>query len=546
MIHVDRNQHTPVLSAHSKQNIIISAETQLRDWTESSPRKQARISSPLQPETILPGPTTPKDNQPITANPEAPSTPASPADGNSTSPTREHSSSSLSPVTDTHSSPPPATTNSTSNLDASALEQQADDKASRQSTPLSELSPPPDDDEDEKKETENSTEDADTKKELQELPEHPSNPYPTAPASSTSPHDTQPQPGGKDPKVVAILDLNSELFKALLEFQTRGMNSSDTRFQQFASRLQSNLNYLATAADRPSSLSTTSFPPMDPPPPIDFLPMERIQQLYADLPSIFSRSIARHPSASGMGGNNLKRERPDEGSSDPMAAHKRRDIGEGKSTNGGLMPPPSLPFQDQLSNGIPSSSSSSTASGSSPMPMTPQLSVDAMSGMNSPAPSQNISGTGNLPNAGMSEAQMNQATAAMRERRMTSIRAQQPPGIQPSIPSTPQQQGGRHMSPPSSAGGSSNQQMSPTSTHGGGIGGPSAPMGNSGLSNNTGSGSGGLSMQQLQQQAFALLQTQPPHPIVQYAARMIPNFSSLPMQDQAKRIFQVNLFACSL
>ncbi|KAJ4472038.1 hypothetical protein J3R30DRAFT_1021667 [Lentinula aciculospora] len=552
MIHVDQNQHTAILSPHSTQNLILPREKQFRDWTESTSQKTGRKSPPSYPDTTFPGPTTPKDNQPIAANPEAPSTPASPADGNSASPTREHSSSSLSPVPDTaQSSPPPPTTNSPSNTGAAPAEPSTDDRESRQSTPLSELSPPPDDDDpplDEKKDSGDSGVDAATKKEHQEdevkLPEKslPSpNPYPSrssdyVPSPSISPNHSSSHSAGKDPKVATILELNSELFKILLELQARGVNPSDVRFQQFATRLQSNLNFLATAADRPSNQSAMTYPMMDAPPFIDILSTDRIQQLYVDLANVFQKSITRRPSLgpglpnnNHIGFNHLKRERSDEPSLD-MMAHKRRDTGEGKSSsNGMMMPPPSLTLQDQLSNGISTSPSPSTRSGSSPMPMPPQASTSAMSGMIPPAPGQGLSGTGSLPDAGMSEAQLNQAVRE--QQRMANMRAQQQrSGAMPGMPSTPQpQQGGRHMSPPSSSGVAlSNPQISPTSSN------------HSGPSNIVPNGGGGLSSaQQIQQQAYAILQSQPPHPILQYMHRMVNNFGSLSYHDQARRIFQV-------
>ncbi|KAJ3975943.1 hypothetical protein EV361DRAFT_886163 [Lentinula raphanica] len=540
MIHVDRTQHTAILSPHSKENLILPAENQLRDWAELSPKRLARIPSPTQPEINLPGPTTPKDNQPITANPETRSSPPSPIQEPSTSPNREHSSSSLSPIPDTtHSSPTPATTNSLPNTEAASAEQATDDKESRQSTPLSELSPPPDDDDppsDEKKDVENSVDEAVAKKEQDvenkplEKPSSSTNPYPShssnsAPSPSASPNHPSSYPSGKDPKVSTILELNAELFKILLELQARGVNSSDMRFQSFATRLQSNLNFLATAADRPSTQPMT-YPMMEAPPTIDLISTDRIQQLYAELVAVFPKS--RRPSLGANPPNNypsnhLKRERPDEVPLD-MMNHKRRDTGEGKSNNNGMMlPPPSLPLQEQLSNGLSASPSPSIGSGSSPM--TPQTS--AIPGMISPVPGPGSGSTVSLSDGGMSEAQLAQGA---RDPRMANMRMsqQQRPGGLPGMPSTPQPQQGRHMSPPSSSGGpSSNVQISPTSS-------------NHGPSNMMPGGGGGLStVQQMQQQAYSLLQSQPPHPILQYMHRMVPNFGTLSFQDQAKRIFQV-------
>ncbi|KAJ7727969.1 hypothetical protein B0H16DRAFT_1589966 [Mycena metata] len=73
---------------------------------------------------------------------------------------------------------------------------------------------------------------------------------------------------------------------------------------------------------------------MDPPPPVDFYPTERIQELYMELPTVFAKDIARRASTSS---SPLKRERSDDIPTDMM--NKRRDTGESKT----MMPPPPIP-----------------------------------------------------------------------------------------------------------------------------------------------------------------------------------------------------------
>jgi len=79
---------------------------------------------------------------------------------------------------------------------------------------------------------------------------------------------------------------------------------------------------------------------MQPPPPIDFVSTEAVRQLYAAMPTVFARDIAR---AKGQlippqSMPTLKRERPTDG---PELAIKRRDTGESKASTG--MPPPATP-----------------------------------------------------------------------------------------------------------------------------------------------------------------------------------------------------------
>jgi len=170
--------------------------------------------------------------------------------------------------------------------------------------------------------------------------------------------------------------------------------------QQYAQRVGSNLSAMTAQDPQVSScfslilrdISSTSFlqtrvPPLphfEPPPPVDFVPVEqmnRIRQLYADLPNVFAKDIQRrqqmnmmitqqrggltqqqaqagagamngvptppNPMASTLAppsiSSTLKRERPEDptgldGAAGSVASisNKRRDTGENK-----MMPPPS-------------------------------------------------------------------------------------------------------------------------------------------------------------------------------------------------------------
>lgn len=104
---------------------------------------------------------------------------------------------------------------------------------------------------------------------------------------------------------------------------------------------------------------------MDPPPLIDFHPMERIQQIYSELPSLFAKDIARRHQMSIISSlqntinppalsTPLKRDRPDEEFNMSM---KRRNTGDSNRPPSASMPPPSsIPLSMSTSNNSMSSS----------------------------------------------------------------------------------------------------------------------------------------------------------------------------------------------
>ncbi|KIM60773.1 hypothetical protein SCLCIDRAFT_928221 [Scleroderma citrinum Foug A] len=162
-----------------------------------------------------------------------------------------------------------------------------------------------------------------------------------------------------DAKVIRILDLNAELFKVCMEFQLRGVQTSDPRFYQYCTRLQTNIAWLAAAADQRHHHNQVQLPIMDPPVAVEFSP-PRIQHLYSDLPSLFAKDIHSSPSSNG----HLKRNRPDDPSD--LSATKRRDMGDSKmhgSTSSAAVSP-----NPMLTGGMPSIAVSGPGPGLGPGP----------------------------------------------------------------------------------------------------------------------------------------------------------------------------------
>ncbi|KAJ7163781.1 hypothetical protein C8R43DRAFT_988630 [Mycena crocata] len=483
MIHLDRNHHPSPLST-TTQNKDLILPTNPISW----PALDDDYSNPEYPQVPqnkpapAKGPVTPQD----AADPQpasSASSPASPADGNSASPARERSSS-LSPAPSPRAAPESATA------------------ASRMSTPLSELSPPPDDFDDDAPKQDDAPEskpkdalasapasppskadDHDVKQSSNLMPVSSPSARPSPPIDSISTpsaagtEPTSPAPG--DPKVAAMLELNEELLKVCLEFQKRKMAFSEPQFQAYSLRLQSNLTWSASVVDhnQQSMNRMAQLPMMDPPPPLDFYPTERIQELYVELPTIFAKELARR-SAAASSPLSLKRDRSDEGMGDGM--NKRRDTGENKMPTS-MMPPPPIrsPVGNASASAFPPNMTNGTAT--PPVPGEPQ-------------------------NPGMIGDP--QLSAASRDRaRQAQMQRQQ------------QQQANRQMSPPGN-----NPGM------GGGGGQPP---------NNAIAGpSGGLNIASLPpnvQQMYGLLQ-QPSHPFVQYMLRNVPGFQAMPVQMQLQKM----------
>ncbi|KAH7888162.1 hypothetical protein F5I97DRAFT_1926547 [Phlebopus sp. FC_14] len=308
-----------------------------------------------------------------------------------------------------------------------------------------------------------------------------------------------------DSKVVRILELNAELLKVCLEFQLRGVPVAEPRFQQYASRLQTNLTWLAACADQRHHNPNMALPIMDPPLAVEFAAMDRIHHLYADLPTIFAKEIARRqlnnsqhasPTApSAMPNGTLKRNRPDDG---PDLASKRQNIGDNKLQS---MQPPAVPSISLSGAGSRTSPSSSFATpntnfavpNSHGMPQSPRVSSPAM-----PPPS----GAPSLP-FGATEASIAASSRARaREMQMQQLRQ---------TPHMPQMQNARHMTPSSTS--------------------PQTPQGVGGVPGGQQQSAIAPSPQQLMQ----ILQN-PAHPLMQYMIQQMPSFTSLPPQQQMQKL----------
>ncbi|KAJ7047797.1 hypothetical protein C8F04DRAFT_1172291 [Mycena alexandri] len=507
MIHLDRNHPSP--PTQNKHQIL---PTNPISWP-------ARDDDYVNPLKNSKGPMTPADQD----NPlqdSAPSSPASPADGTSASPTRERSSS-LSPAPSPR--PPPA------------------DAQTAASTPLSELSPPPDDDDDDaaptpaKQDSSSSSSQEQSSSNNNNRAKDAAASAPASPPSRGDDHDPKPSqqsshlmpasspvappvdsiatpsaagteptsPAPGDPKVNVMLELNEELLKVCMEFQKRKMALSEAPFQAYSLRLQSNLAWSASVVDRDRQPGSPipPLPMMDPPPPIDFYPTERIQELYMELPTVFAKDIARRASTSA---SPLKRERSDDNiPADVM--NKRRDTGESKT----MMPPPPMPIPSPVANAA------------SPFANNSNSNLGGMtngSGVGTPPGGDSLLGP---QNPMMGDPQL---SAASRERvRQAQMRAAQQQG-----------QGNRQMSPPSSNNPNPGPAGGAFPPGGGGGGG-----GNNAIAGPSGAGGMPPGMPQHVQQMYAILTT-PGHPFVQYMSRMMPNFDSLPIGAKLQNMLKAH------
>ncbi|KLO15714.1 hypothetical protein SCHPADRAFT_995596 [Schizopora paradoxa] len=214
-------------------------------------------------------------------------------------------------------------------------------------------------------------------------------PPPLSSASSTS---ATMSPTSKraeaDRKIRTVLEVNAELFSICMAFYSKGILKGPEP-EQFSRRLKENLTWLASQADKQSDSlgSEIQLPELTPPTmsvtSIELPSLEKLYSLYAQFPVIFARDIMRRERKSMMGpqssmnsstsnlalntpsplsaptqaiglrnntespvsGISTKRDRPEgEGESgSPSPAHKRRDTGEGKSSQNNMMPPPPPP-----------------------------------------------------------------------------------------------------------------------------------------------------------------------------------------------------------
>ena len=238
-------------------------------------------------------------------------------------------------------------------------------------------------------------------------------------------------------------------------------------------------------------------PVMQPPPVVEFAEMDRILQLYRELPNIFAKEIARRQQA-GLVNGNAKRERTEEPGQDGM--HKRRDTGETKAQVPG-------------SFATPGAGPSTPHPPSQPMQQVPgaNMSAGPVPRIGSPAmPPPPVP-----PGAMAGDVQL--AAARARQAQMRGM---------------PSGEGSRQMSPPS---GLSSGMSMPN------VAGPSSMPGMSQLTP--------AQMNQLGPQAMQHLQIlqNPNHPFVQFLCQQVPGFMQLPVPERLQKmmIAQVRLVRLS-
>lgn len=271
-------------------------------------------------------------------------------------------------------------------------------------------------------------------------------------------------------------------------------------------------------------------PSMEAPAAVDFISMDRVTQLYADLPTIFASDIARRqqamasrqPSlAPSTSSSNLKRDRTEE--VELNIANKRQNTGDNKSPP--LRPPTVPPTPALMGSPAPPAASFPMSNNGSSGAMG-NISQPPMQGMPSIAPPALPQGfTGLQPGQGATEAQV--TAAAERDR----ARQQQ---IQDAIRRNQlqqQQQNNRQMSPPSNQGGAPSMPGQ----------GQGQPRPGSGLPNIDFSSPravehfGPNAVQNMQ-----VLQT-PTHAFTQYLHAKIPGFDSMPLPQQLQKMHQVQV-----
>lgn len=248
-------------------------------------------------------------------------------------------------------------------------------------------------------------------------------------------------------------------------------------------------------------------PAMDAPSPVEFISMDRIHHLYADLPTIFAKELARRqpasgaqysPTSSALLNGPLKRSRPDD-MADLM--NKRRDIGETKQHS---MQPPAIP-----SISISGAGQRTSPTSTFPPPIHPNMSLASAPAIpqsprtSSPMPPP--SSTPSLP-FGATEASI-AATTRARAREMQIHQAREQLRA---AQMQQQMQSARQISPPDS---------SPRIPQNSGPGAPQHP--HTSYSHNAA--------------AMQILQN-PSHPLMTYLVSQIPNFTSLPLPQQVQKL----------
>ncbi len=236
------------------------------------------------------------------------------------------------------------------------------------------------------------------------------------------------------------------------------------------------------------------------PPPLEFVSTDRIQQLYSEMPLLFSKEMVRrqqlasngalHPSGASPTDGHLKRERPDD--TQTNISSKRRDTGESKTST----PTPATPSAVQPATPPHHMSAQSIMGPSGGSPSMPPPSVPP----------------GMLPGGVDIQASMRARQMPMRQ------------SMQPQQQQTLLHDGGRQMSPGSQQPGMPMQNIAgPSSSH----------QQSNQMAAMAALGPGGM-------QGLQILQN-PAHPMVQYLTNSVPGFTSLPIQQQLQQLQKVQV-----
>lgn len=113
-----------------------------------------------------------------------------------------------------------------------------------------------------------------------------------------SPTRGSPQSSLSNDPAEVLLDINSELLRVNQEFHARNLaQTMPSELNMYITRFQSNITWMIqhTQAFQTMTIpgSQISLPTLTPPPSVSFTSTDRLQALYAHLPSLFSKQLSR-------------------------------------------------------------------------------------------------------------------------------------------------------------------------------------------------------------------------------------------------------------
>jgi hypothetical protein len=326
----------------------------------------------------------------------------------------------------------------------------------------------------------------------------------------------------QSPEFNAYVTLSNSI-SALIQFYTL----------RYATRLQSNLTWLAAAADRDRH-ALIPLPIMSPPAAVSWSSSQTINDFYHRLPQLFAKEIAKRQRETAQANATGVKRGPDT-TDDANGMRKRLDTGERRLSNppGSAGSPPHMRSPSVMSNG--------TVGSASGMNMSLGMNVDPHGqpaqgmglGMMTPPPQQqpqqqqpalrvspeSVPSSNqplSFPPGGMPEAQMAQARERARQMQMRQNQ-------QALLPKEPQR-----MAPPSLPNGLPN---------------PMAQAANTSAAANAGQGNNAQVMQailttfgQVGLQNYHALQQGANHPFVNYMNSNVQGFLQMPLQQQLQRM----------